>query len=262
MKRFLILLYGVVCYAVFFATFLYAIGFIGNLWVPKAMDSARSTSVGAAVLIDLGLLALFALQHSVMARPAFKRAWTKIIPESAERSTYTLLSSLALILLFWAWRPIGGVVWSVENETARMALYALYAFGWALLLYTTFLLNHFDLFGLRQAWLQFRGRPYTHLPFKTPTLYRWVRHPLYVGWLTIFWATPTMTVTHLLFALMTTAYILIAIQLEERDLVAALPEYADYRKRVPMLLPGTKRRESESESESESVNVAARRSTG
>ena len=256
MKRFLILLYGVVCYAVFFATFLYAIGFIGNLWVPKAMDSARSTSVGAAVLIDLGLLALFALQHSVMARPAFKRAWTKIIPGSTERSTYTLLSSVALILLFWAWRPIGGVVWSVENEAARTALYALYAFGWALLLYTTFLLNHFDLFGLRQVWLQFRGRPYTPLPFKTPTLYRWVRHPLYVGWLTIFWAAPTMTVTHLLFALMTTAYILIAIQLEERDLVAALPEYADYRKRVPMLVPGTKRRESES------VNVAARRSTG
>lgn len=256
MKRSLILLYGVACYAVFFATFLYAIGFIGNLWVPKAMDSARSTSVGAAVLIDMGLLALFALQHSVMARPAFKRAWTKVIPESAERSTYTLLSSVALILLFWAWRPIGGVVWNVENETARMALYALYAFGWALLLYTTFLLNHFDLFGLRQVWLQFRGRPYTHLPFKTPTLYRWVRHPLYVGWLIIFWATPTMTVTHLLFALMTTAYILIAIQLEERDLVAALPEYADYRKRVPMLLPGTKRRESES------VNVAAGRSTG
>lgn len=256
MKRFLILLYGVVCYAVFFATFLYAIGFIGNLWVPKAMDSARNTSVGAAVLIDLGLLALFALQHSVMARPAFKRAWTKVIPESAERSTYTLLSSLALILLFWAWRPIGGVVWNVETEAARTALYALYAFGWALLLYTTFLLNHFDLFGLRQVWLQFRGRPYTPLPFKTPALYRWVRHPLYVGWLTIFWAAPTMTVTHLLFALMTTAYILIAIQLEERDLVAALPEYADYRKRVPMLVPGTKRRESES------VNVAARRSTG
>lgn len=256
MKRSLILLYGVACYAVFFATFLYAIGFIGNLWVPKAMDSARSTSVGAAVLIDLGLLALFALQHSVMARPAFKRAWTKVIPESAERSTYTLLSSLALILLFWAWRPIGGVVWNVETEAARTALYALYAFGWALLLYTTFLLNHFDLFGLRQVWLQFRGRPYTPLPFKTPALYRWVRHPLYVGWLTIFWAAPTMTVTHLLFALMTTAYILIAIQLEERDLVAALPEYADYRKRVPMLVPGTKRRESES------VNVAARRSTG
>ena len=246
MKRSLILLYGVACYAVFFATFLYAIGFIGNLWVPKAMDSARETSVATAVLIDLGLLAVFALQHSVMARPAFKRVWTRIIPESAERSTYTLLSSLALILLFWLWRPIGGVVWSVENEAARVALYAAYAFGWALLLYTTFLLNHFDLFGLRQVWLQFRGRPYTHLPFKTPTLYRWVRHPLYVGWLVIFWATPIMTVTHLLFALMTTAYILIAIQFEERDLVAALPEYGEYRKRVPMLVPGTKRRESES----------------
>jgi len=256
MKRSLILLYGVVCYAVFFATFLYAIGFIGDLWVPKAMDSARTASVGAAVLIDLGLLTLFALQHSVMARPAFKRVWTRVIPESAERSTYTLLSSLALILLFWLWSPIGGVVWNVENETARMVLYAVYAFGWALLLYTTFLLNHFDLFGLRQVWLQFRGRPYTHLPFKTPTLYRWVRHPLYVGWLTIFWATPTMTVTHLLFALMTTAYILIAIQLEERDLIAALPEYADYRRRVPMLVPGTKRRESEG------VNVTARRSAG
>ncbi|KAF1709588.1 methanethiol S-methyltransferase [Pseudoxanthomonas sacheonensis] len=256
MKRSLILLYGVACYAVFFATFLYAIGFIGNLWVPKAMDSARSTSVGAAVLIDLGLLALFALQHSVMARPAFKRAWTKVIPESAERSTYTLLSSLALILLFWLWRPVGGMVWNVENETARIALYAAYAFGWALLLYVTFLLDHFDLFGLRQVWLQFRGRPYTHVPFKTPTLYRWVRHPLYVGWLIIFWATPAMTVTHLLFALMTTAYILIAIQLEERDLVAALPEYGEYRKRVPMLVPGTKRRESGG------VSVTARRSAG
>jgi protein-S-isoprenylcysteine O-methyltransferase Ste14 len=256
MKRSLILLYGVACYAVFFATFLYAIGFIGNLWVPKAMDSARSTSVGAAVLIDLGLLGLFALQHSVMARPAFKRAWTKVIPESAERSTYTLLSSLALILLFWLWRPVGGTVWNVENETARVALYAAYAFGWALLLYVTFLLDHFDLFGLRQVWLQFRGRAYTHVPFKTPTLYRWVRHPLYVGWLIIFWATPTMTVTHLLFAFMTTAYILIAIQLEERDLVAALPEYGEYRKRVPMLVPGTKRRESGS------VGAAARRSAG
>jgi protein-S-isoprenylcysteine O-methyltransferase Ste14 len=256
MKRSLILLYGVACYAVFFATFLYAIGFIGNLWVPKAMDSARSTSVGAAVLIDLGLLGLFALQHSVMARPAFKRAWTKVIPESAERSTYTLLSSLALILLFWLWRPVGGTVWNVENETARVALYAAYAFGWALLLYVTFLLDHFDLFGLRQVWLQFRGRAYTHVPFKTPTLYRWVRHPLYVGWLIIFWATPAMTVTHLLFALMTTAYILIAIQLEERDLVAALPEYGEYRKRVPMLVPGTKRRESGG------VSAAARRSAG
>ncbi|NDK40025.1 isoprenylcysteine carboxylmethyltransferase family protein [Pseudoxanthomonas gei] len=241
MKRFLILLYGVVCYAVFLATFLYAIGFIGNLWVPKAMDSAPATAVGTAVLIDLGLLALFAIQHSVMARPAFKRAWTRIIPESAERSTYTLLSSVALILLFWLWSPIGGVVWRVENGIARALIHCAFAFGWMLLLYTTFLLNHFDLFGLRQVWLQFRRRPYTHLPFKTPSIYGWVRHPLYVGWLFTFWATPTMTVTHLLFALMTTAYILVAIQWEERDLLAALPEYADYRKRVPMLVPRRRR---------------------
>lgn len=238
MKRSLILLYGVFCYAVFFATFLYAIGFIGNLWVPKAMDSAPTTSLGTALLINLGLLALFAVQHSVMARPAFKRSWTRVIPESAERSTYTLLSSLALVLLFWFWSPMGGVVWDVQNQAARIALYAAFAFGWALLLYTTFLLNHFDLFGLRQVWLQFRGRPYTHLPFNTPSVYRWVRHPLYVAWLFTFWATPTMTVSHLLFALMTTAYILVAIRFEERDLVAALPEYADYRKRVPMLIPG------------------------
>ncbi|HYM85397.1 MAG TPA: isoprenylcysteine carboxylmethyltransferase family protein [Pseudoxanthomonas sp.] len=242
MKRSLILFYGVACYAVFFATFLYAIGFIGNLWVPKAMDSAPTTTFGTALLIDLGLLALFAVQHSVMARPAFKRVWTRIIPESAERSTYTLLSSLALILLFWLWSPLGGVVWNVQNEAARVTLYVAYAFGWALLLYTTFLLNHFDLFGLRQVWLQFRGRAYTHLPFRTPTVYRWVRHPLYVAWLLTFWATPTMTVTHLVFALMTTAYILVAIQLEERDLIAALPEYDAYRREVPMLVPGRRRR--------------------
>jgi len=237
MKRSLILLYGVACYAVFFATFLYAIGFVGNLWVPKAMDAPRESSLVAALAINLGLLALFALQHSVMARPAFKRAWTRLIPESAERSTYTLLSSLALILLFWQWRPLGGVVWHVQNEFARSLLYAAFWFGWALVLVATFLINHFDLFGLRQVWLQFRGRPYRPLPFRTPGPYRLVRHPLYVGWFFAFWATPTMTVTHLLFASMTTAYILVAIRLEERDLLDALPEYAQYRREVPMLLP-------------------------
>jgi protein-S-isoprenylcysteine O-methyltransferase Ste14 len=237
MKRSLILLYGVASYLVFFATFLYAIGFVGNLWVPKAMDSPRDTTLGMALAINLGLLSLFALQHSVMARPAFKRAWTRVIPESAERSTYTLLSSLALILLFWQWRPLGGVVWDVQNGIARALIYAAFAFGWGLVLVATFLINHFDLFGLRQVWLQFRGQPYRALPFKTPGPYRLVRHPLYVGWFFAFWATPTMTVTHLVFAVMTTAYILVAIQLEERDLVDALPEYAQYRRRVPMLVP-------------------------
>lgn len=237
MKRFLILLYGVACYAVFFATFLYAIGFVGNLWVPKAMDSPGDGHPGRALLINLGLLALFALQHSGMARPGFKRVWTRVIPESAERSTYTLLSSLALILLFWLWQPIGGVVWDVRNALGRALLYAAFAFGWGLVLVATFLINHFDLFGLRQVWLQFRGRPYHPLPFRSPGPYRLVRHPLYVGWFFAFWATPTMTVTHLVFALMTTAYILVAIRLEERDLVAALPGYAQYRREVPMLVP-------------------------
>jgi protein-S-isoprenylcysteine O-methyltransferase Ste14 len=237
MKRSLILLYGVASYLVFFATFLYAIGFVGNLWVPKAMDSPRDTTLGMALAINLGLLSLFALQHSMMARPAFKRAWTRVIPESAERSTYTLLSSLALILLFWQWRPLGGVVWDVQNGIARALIHAAFAFGWGLVLVATFLINHFDLFGLRQVWLQFRGQPYRALPFKTPGPYRLVRHPLYVGWFFAFWATPTMTVTHLVFAVMTTAYILVAIQLEERDLVDALPEYAQYRRRVPMLVP-------------------------
>ena len=237
MKRSLILIYGVACYAIFLATFLYAIGFVGNFGAPKAMDSPRVTPLGWALAIDLGLLVLFALQHSVMARPAFKRAWTRVIHESAERSTYVLLSSLALLLVFWQWRPLGGVVWDIENALGRALLIGAFAFGWGLLLVSTFLLNHFDLFGLRQVWLQFRGRLYCDLPFMTPGLYRLVRHPLYVGWLFAFWATPTMTVTHLVFALTTTAYILVAIRLEERDLLDALPEYAEYRRDVPMLVP-------------------------
>jgi protein-S-isoprenylcysteine O-methyltransferase Ste14 len=184
---------------------------------------------------------LFAVQHSVMARPAFKRWWTRIVPEAAERSTYVLFSSLALIALFWFWQPMGGVIWEVSAPLGVDIAYAIYAAGWALLLYCTFLIDHFDLFGLRQVWLQLVGRPFTPLAFKTPWLYRQMRHPLYVGWLMIFWATPRMTVTHLVFAVMTTAYILVAIQLEERDLIAAHPEYAEYKKRVPMLVPIPKR---------------------
>ena len=237
MGRIVAFVYGVTSYAIFFVTFLYAAGFVGNLVVPKSLDAAPVSPLGTSLLINLGLLGLFAVQHSVMARPAFKRVWTQIVPEPIERSTYVLASSLALILLFWQWRPLGGMVWDVQDPVGRALLYAGFAFGWLLVLVTTFLINHFDLFGLRQVWLHLRGRPYQPLPFKTPGPYRIVRHPLYVGWLFAFWATPTMTVTHLLFATVTTAYILVAIRLEERDLVDAHPEYADYRKRVPMLVP-------------------------
>lgn len=240
MKRLGIFVYGVVCYAIFFITFLYAIGFLGNFWVPESIDSVREVPFGKALAINVGLLALFALQHSIMARPAFKRWWTRFIPESAERSTYVLFSSLAMIVLFAWWQPMGGVIWSVHSPIARTIIHAAFGFGWALLLFSTFLINHFDLFGLRQAWLVLVGKPYTSLQFGAPLLYRYVRHPLYVGWLFTFWAAPTMTVAHLVFALATTAYILIGIQFEERDLVAAHPEYAEYRRRVPMLIPKPK----------------------
>ena len=237
MKRLIIFIYGVVCYAVFFATFLYAIGFLGNIGVPKSIDSVREAPLATALLINLGLLAVFAVQHSVMARPAFKRWWTRFVPEPAERSTYVLFSSLAMIALFAYWQPVGGMIWDVEAPLARGALYGAFAFGWTLLLYSTFLINHFDLFGLRQVWLYLLGRPYQPVPFRMPALYSHMRHPLYLGWLFTFWATPTMTATHLLFALATTAYIFVAIRFEERDLVDAHPEYADYRRRVPMILP-------------------------
>ncbi len=241
MKRVLAFVYGAVSYAIFFGTFLYAIGFVGNLGAPKSLDAAPVGPLGISLLVNLGLLGLFAVQHSVMARPAFKRMWTRIVPEPVERSTYVLASSLALILLFWQWRPLGGVVWDIRDPVGRAVMHAGFAFGWLLVLATTFLINHFDLFGLRQVWLHLRGRRYRPLPFTTPGPYRLVRHPLYVGWLFAFWATPTMTVTHLLFAVATTAYILIAIRLEERDLVDAHPEYAGYRKRVPMLVPAVRR---------------------
>ena len=237
-KRVVIFLYGVACYAVFFATFLYAIGFLGNFVVSQSIDSARDVPMVTALWLDLGLLGIFALQHSVMARPAFKRWWTRLVPVSAERSTYTLFSSVALIALFALWQPIGGVVWSVSSPLAQTLLYAAFAYGWGLVLLSTFLLNHFDLFGLRQVWLQLIGKPYQPLLFKTPALYSYVRHPLYLGWLFTFWATPTMTIAHLVFALATTGYILIAIRFEERDLLAAHPEYESYRRRVPMLIPG------------------------
>lgn len=219
LKRISFFAYGVISYAIFFASFLYAIGFVGNFLTPTTLDAAPTGSTAMAVLINLGLLTVFAVQHSVMARPWFKRMWTKFMPEVIERSTYVLLSSILMFVLYWQWRPLGGEIWSVTDPTLRAAVYSVYGLGWALLLLSTFLLNHFDLFGLRQVWLQLIGREYMPVRFGTPFLYRVVRHPLYVGWLTIFWATPTMTSAHLLFALMTTAYILVAIQFEERDLI-------------------------------------------
>jgi protein-S-isoprenylcysteine O-methyltransferase Ste14 len=238
MKRFTVLLYGVISYVIFFATFLYAIGFTGNLVVPKSVDSGRAGSLTEALLVNTVLLAAFALQHSVMARAPFKRALTRIIPEAAERSTYVLASSVALIALFYLWRPVGITVWQIDHPAGQAAMYALFALGAAIVLVSTFLINHFDLFGLRQVWLCFRGRTYTHLPFATPFFYRYVRHPLYFGWLLFFWFTPVMTAAHLFFAVMTTAYILVAIRLEERDLIHAHGEtYRRYRQQVPMILP-------------------------
>jgi protein-S-isoprenylcysteine O-methyltransferase Ste14 len=236
-RRLLLLVYGILCYLLSLATFLYAVGFVGGFLTPTRLDGPLQGSLAAALAIDGGLLVLFAVQHSGMARPGFKRWLTRLVPVPAERSTYVLLSSAALLGLFWQWLPLGGVVWEVRGEAARAAMSALFAVGWLTVVGTTFLINHFDLFGLRQVWLAFRGVPYAALRFTTPGPYRLVRHPLYVGWLMVFWAAPTMTAAHVLFAVGTTAYILTAIRWEERDLLAAHPEYAAYRRRVPMLLP-------------------------
>jgi protein-S-isoprenylcysteine O-methyltransferase Ste14 len=241
MGRIAIFAYGVVCYLMFLGVFLYAIGFVGNVIVPKSLDSAPQTSFGVALAINLALLMLFAVQHSVMARPAFKRAWTRFVPKPAERSTYVLFTNAALIVLFAFWQPMGGIVWDVQNPVGRAVLIGMCAFGWLTVLATTFLINHFDLFGLRQVYLHLHGIEYTHLKFRTPGPYRYVRHPLYVGWLFAFWFTPTMSVAHLVFALATTAYILVAIRFEERDLERFHgASYAHYRQTVPMLVPSLK----------------------
>lgn len=236
-------LYGALSYLVFLGSFLYAIGFVGNLVVPKGIDTGPEGPAGQALLVDVVLLGLFAFPHSVMARPGFKRWWTRFVPQSVERSTYVLISSLLLLLLFWKWQPITGVVWNVENQVGVVALDTLYWLGWVLVLYSTFAIDHFDLFGLRHVWRRFRRLEYVPISFRQPTLYKIVRHPLLLGFLIAFWSTPMMTEGHLLFSVATTGYVLVGIFLEERDLVKAHGEaYERYQRQVRMLLPLRRRK--------------------
>ena len=243
MRKLMILLYGVVAYCLFLGTFLYAFGFVGNLVVPKSIDGTPEKPLMEAIVINASLLLLFAIQHSVMARPVFKKWWTKIIPAPAERSTYVLLSSICLLLLFWLWQPMGGYVWEVEDPTTKSIFTGFFVSGWVIVLVSTFLINHFDLFGLRQVWFYFRGKKYQPLRFRVPLFYKYVRHPLYLGWLIAFWATPVMSVAHFLFAILTSLYIFMAIRFEEKDLVRHFGrKYTDYKKSVPMILPVGKRK--------------------
>ena len=239
MGKFFAVAYGVVCYAVFFVTFLYAIGFVGGVAVPRGIDDGAPGALVPALVIDALLLGVFAAQHSVMARPAFKRVWTRYVPQPVERSTYVLFASLALILLYWQWRPLPTpVIWQVAGPAAAGLIWAIFALGWLTVLSSTFLINHFDLFGLRQVWAYARNGEIPPPDFKTPLFYKVVRHPIYLGFIIAFWATPTMSLGHLVFAAATTAYILIAIQLEEHDLIGLFGDkYRDYRARVSMLVP-------------------------
>jgi protein-S-isoprenylcysteine O-methyltransferase Ste14 len=245
MKRVLFFLYGVISYSLFFGVFCYLPGFLGNFLVPKSIDSPASVPFGEALLVNTALLGLFAIQHSVMARQGFKKWWTKFIPKPIERSTYVLFSSLAVILLYWQWKPMGVTIWNITDPTLVMILNGLMILGGLIVLVTTFLINHFDLFGLRQVWLYLIGKKYTNLGFVVPGPYKLIRHPLYFGWLLMFWATPVMTIAHLVFAIATTGYIFVAIWFEEKDLITIHGrDYAEYKKRTPMIFPfGKKKKE-------------------
>jgi protein-S-isoprenylcysteine O-methyltransferase Ste14 len=243
MSRAATLLFAIVAYAIFFATFLYLICFVGNLpFVPQTVDRGVQAPVATAVVIDIALIALFGVQHSVMARQGFKRWWTKVVPLPAERSVYVIMASAVLILLMALWRPIDAVVWSVTAPMASNLIWAIFWAGWATVLLSTFLINHFELFGLQQAWFNMRGREAAAHKFHQPLLYKWVRHPLYLGFFLAFWATPQMTAGHLLLAVGVSVYMLIAIRYEERDLVDYFgKDYEDYRERVGMLTPRFRR---------------------
>lgn len=238
MGRLFFSVYAILAYILFLIAFLYAIGFVGNLLVPKSIDSGQEQTLLTALVINCSLLTLFAVQHSLMARPAFKRWWTKVIPQPIERSTYVLLSSLILLLLYWQWVPLKTIVWHIEEPIASGLIWGLFVIGWLIVLLSTFMINHFDLFGLRQVWLHWRKKDYTDVPFVRFGFYNFVRHPLMLGFIIAFWATPVMTMGHLLFSVMVTAYILVALQLEERDLVRHIGDgYRQYQQEVPMLIP-------------------------
>jgi len=231
-------LFGVLSYLVFFLAFVYAIGFLTGIIVPKSINSGPVSSLGNSLLINLLLLGLFAVQHSLMARPFFKRWFTRYVPIQVERSVYVLLSSLLLFLIYWLWQPMTTVVWQVNSTLGQSLIWAIFALGWLIVFLSTFMINHFDLFGLRQVWLHLQDRPYEHVPFQTTALYKLVRHPIMLGFIIAFWATPLMTQGHLLFSIMTTLYIVIGIQFEEHDLKNALgADYERYKKSVPMLFP-------------------------